>query len=148
MQNEILEKLVKTTLDHLQVNYECVIKDAEDGVLVEITGRELNHLIGFRGDTLNGLQHFLNCAYYNQSGEYVRVLVDINGYRDQRKDKLEDMTKNFIDRVRFFNQEVEMPAMSPAERRIVHTFVSEYDDVVSESVGVGRDRRVVLKPKK
>ena len=78
----------------------------------------------------------------------MRIAVDINGYRDQRKAKLEEMTRNFIDRVRFFSQEVEMPSMSPMERRIVHVFVSGYDDIVSESVGIGRDRRVVLKPNK
>lgn len=148
MKKDILENLVKTTLTDLKISYDCVIKDVDDGVLVSITGSELNHLIGYRGDTLNALQHFLNAAYYNGAGEYVRVLVDVNGYRDQRKDKLEDMAKNFIDRVRFFNQEVEMPPMNPSERRLVHTFVSEYDDVESTSVGVGRDRHVVLKPKK
>lgn len=148
MQKTILENLVKTTLNQLKVRYDCVIKDADDGVLVEITGNELNHLIGYRGDALNALQHFFNSAYYSGAGEYVRILVDINGYRELRKDKLEGMVKNFIDRVRFFSQEVEMPPMNPSERRVVHTFVSDYDDIVSESVGVGRDRRVVLKPKK
>jgi len=147
MKKDILEDLVRTTLTCLKVPYDCVIQDADEGVLVSIAGNELNHLIGYRGDTLNALQHFLNSAYYNRAGEYVRVLVDVNGYRDQRKEKLEDMAKNFIDRVRFFNQEVEMPSMNPSERRLIHTFVSNYDDVVSESVGVGRDRRVVLKPK-
>jgi len=148
MKKDILENLVKTTLGHLKVSYDCVIQDAEDGVLVSITGEALNHLIGYRGDTLNALQHFLNAAYYGAAGEYVRILTDINGYRDQRKEKLEDITKGFIDRVRFFSQDVEMPAMNPSERRLVHTFVSEYDDVLSESAGVGRDRHVVLKPKK
>ena len=148
MKKEVLESLVKNTLGHLRVSYDCVIQDADEGVLISIKGTELNHLIGYRGDTLNALQHFLNSAYYNNVGEYVRVFVDVNGYRDQRKDKLEDMAKNFIDRVRFFNQEVEMPPMNPSERRLVHTFVSEYDDVESVSTGAGRDRRVVLKPKK
>lgn len=148
MQQEILEKLIKTVLGHLNANYDCVIKDAEGGVLVQITGSDLNYLIGFRGTTLDALQHFLNSAYYNQSKEYIRIVVDVNGYREQRKNKLEDMTKNYIDRVRFFNKEVEMPVMSSSERRIVHTFVSNYDDVVSESVGSGRERRIVLKPKK
>ncbi|MFH1295615.1 MAG: R3H domain-containing nucleic acid-binding protein [bacterium] len=149
MNKELLEQLVKTVLDHLGVSYDCVIKAADDdGVLVSITGSELNHLIGYRGDTLNAFQHFLNSAYYNGANEYVRLLVDVNGYRDQRKEKLEDMAKSFIDRVRFFNQEVEMPALNPSERRLIHTFVAQYDDVLSESTGTGRDRRVVLKPKK
>lgn len=148
MQKDILENLVKGSLTFLGVSYDCVIQDWEDGVMVSITGNELNHLIGYRGDVLNALQHFLAAAYYNAAGEYVRIFVDINGYRDQRKEKLEDMAKNFIDRVRFFNQEVEMPPMNPSERRMVHTFVSEYDDVTSESVGVGKGRKVVLKPKR
>jgi len=148
MKKDILENLLKGTLDFLGAPSAFAIEDNEDGVLISISGNELNHLIGCRGDSLNALQHFLNSAYFNNSGEYTRILVDINGYREQRKDKIEKMVKNFIDRVRFFNQEVEMPAMNPSERRVVHTFVSDYDDVVSESVGAGRDRRVVLKPKK
>ena len=148
MQKDILENLLKSTLSHLDVSSDFILEENEDGTSVSISGNELNHLIGYRGDSLNALQHFLTSAYVNTSGEYARILVDINGYRDQRKGKIEEMTKKFIDRVRFFNQDVEMPAMNPGERRVVHTFVSEYDDVTSESVGVGRDRRVVLKPKK
>ena len=154
MKKDILENTLKDTLGFLGVPPDFTLEEFEEGlpaqagVLVSISGNELNHLIGYRGDSLNALQHFLNSAYFNNVGEYVRITVDINGYRDQRKGKTEEMVKNFIDRVRFFNQEVEMPAMNPSERRVVHTFISDYDDVVSESVGMGRDRRVVLKPKK
>lgn len=147
MKKDILESLLKRTLSFLDVSSDFLLEESEDGVLVSISGNELNHLIGYRGNSLNALQHFLNSAYFNNSGEYVRILVDINGYRDQRKGKIEEMTKKFIDRVRFFSQEVEMPPMNPGERRVVHTFISDYDDVMSESVGIGRDRRVVLKPK-
>jgi spoIIIJ-associated protein len=147
MKKDILENVLKKTLGFLGVSSDFLLEENEDGVLVSITGNELNHLIGYRGDCLNAFQHFLNSAYFNTSGEYVHILVDINGYRDQRKGKIEEMTKKFIDRVRFFSQEVEMPPMNPSERRVVHTFISEYDDVISESVGTGRDRRVVLKPK-
>lgn len=147
MKKDVLENLLKEALNRLDVLSDYTVGEDDDGVLISINGSELNHLIGYRGDTLNALQHFLNAAYYNKVGDYVRILVDVNGYRDQRREKLEDMAKNFIDRVRFFNQEVEMPAMNPSERRLIHTFVSKYDDVASESVGAGRDRRVVLKPK-
>jgi spoIIIJ-associated protein len=147
MKKDILEHMLKDTLAHLGVAPDFLVEESEEGVLVSITGDELNHLIGYRGDSLNALQHFLNSAYFNTAGEYVRIMVDVNGYREQRKSKIEEMVKNFIDRVRFFNQEVEMPAMNPGERRVVHTFIAAYDDVSSESVGTGRDRRVVLKPK-
>jgi spoIIIJ-associated protein len=148
MKKDVLEKLLARTFSFLSVSPTLVVEESEDGVLVSINGNELSHLIGYRGDSLNALQHFLNSAYFNNSGEYVRILVDINGYREQRNGKIEEMVKNFIDRVRFFSREVEMPPMNPSERRVVHTFISNYDDVMSESTGAGRDRRVVLKPKK
>jgi len=148
VKKDILEELLKKMIGFLDIPSDFTLEESEEGFLVSISGNELNHLIGYRGDALNALQHFLNSAYFNNSGEYVRIIVDINGYRDQRKGKIEEMTKKFIDRARFFNQEVDMPAMSPNERRVVHTFISDYDDVMSESVGVGRDRHVVLKPKK
>jgi spoIIIJ-associated protein len=148
MKKNILENLVNKILTHLRGGTDYLIEETEEGVILSISGNDLNHLIGYRGDSLNALQHFLNTAYYNNAGEYVRITVDVNGYRDQRRSKIENMTRGFIDRVRFFNQDVEMPAMNPSERRMVHTFISSYDDVISESTGMGRDRRVVLKPKK
>lgn len=148
MKKDILENLLKSALNHLGVNSDFSLNESEEGVLISIEGDGLNHLIGYRGDSLNAFQHFLNSAYYNNAGEYVRVIVDVNGYRGQRKSKIEEMTKNFIDRVRFFSQDVEMPSMNPSERRMVHTFIADYTDVISESTGAGRDRHVVLKPKK
>lgn len=147
MQKATLENLLATAFNYMGVSPTLAIKEEEGEVSVIISGDELNHLIGYRGDSLNALQHFLNSAYFNNTGEYIRILVDINDYRAQRKDKIEEMVKNFIDRVRFFDKDVEMPAMNPSERRVVHTFIADYDDVISESVGMGRDRHVVLKPK-
>ncbi len=72
-------------------------------------------------------------------------MVDINGYRDSRLNKIEDMTKGFIDRVRFHETDVEMPPMNSYERRQVHMFISDYPDIMSESTGEGRARHVVLK---
>jgi spoIIIJ-associated protein len=57
------------------------------------------------------------------------------------------MARNYIDKVRFFQKEVELPRMNPWERREIHILVSEYDDILSESTGEGTNRRVVLKPK-
>ena len=148
MKKEVLENLVNTIFQKLGTNAAYELQEEDAGILLSVTGNDLNHLIGYRGEVLNALQHFLTVGYFNDAGEFLRIAVDINGYRDQRKAKLEEMTRNFIDRVRFFSQEVEMPSMSPMERRIVHVFVSGYDDIVSESVGIGRDRRVVLKPNK
>lgn len=118
----------------------------EDIINVVIEGEQLNFLIGYRGETLDALQNYLGLVANKDAAEWIRVAVDINDYRKQRIQKIEDIARSFIDRARFFGQAVELPPMNSFERFRVHTFVSEYDDIVSESVGESFNRRVVLKP--
>ena len=118
----------------------------EDVYQISIEGNDLNFLIGYRGSSLNGLQHMLSLAAFREFGDWYRFFVDINGYRLARKEKLEDMARSLIDRVRFFSKEVSFPPMQAFERKQVHEFVSQYDDVESYSVGQGYDRHIVLKP--
>ena len=142
----VLKSILEDVFGHMGVSPVANIDEYDDCLEVIIEGRNLSYLIGYRGESLNALQHFLAMALNKRLGEWNRVLVDINGYKQQRNERVEDMTRNFIDRVRFFNKEIEMRPMNSSERYWVHTFVSDYDDVISESVGEGRDRRVVLKP--
>lgn len=153
------KKLLETTIDQI-LNYigasptVSVIEDASDEndddtptYIVDIDGRNLNYLIGYRGETLFGLQYYLGLVLFQQLGEWHRVLVDINGYRESRNERLEDIARKAIDKVRFFREEVSMRPMTSYERRAVHMFVSEYDDVFTESEGEGGDRRIIVKLK-
>ncbi len=146
-------EVIKNTLDNIfgfmKINPNYEINGKDDGVFeVKIQGNNLNFLIGHQGQSLDALQSILHLTVLRQAGEQVTVLIDINGYKDQRAEKIQNMAKSYIDRVRFFQKDVELPPMDPWERRQIHMFVSEYDDVVSESVGEGHERRVTLKPKK
>ena len=124
------------------------ITEVEDSTVeIDIEGQNLNFLIGYRGESLDALQNILGMVLYKECGEWVHVVIDINGYRKQKQEKIEQITKGYIDKVRFFGKEVEMSPMNPFERRQVHTFISQYDDIISESTGEGASRRVVLKPK-
>jgi spoIIIJ-associated protein len=125
---------------------EIEIKD-EDNYAVTISGDDLNFLIGFRGQSLDGLQNILKLMIYRETKTQPILTVDINEYKDRKAEKLQDMARNYIDKVRFFQKEVELPRMNPWERREIHMLVSEYDDILSESTGEGNNRRVVLKPK-
>lgn len=152
---EKANKLLKATLDaifnHLAIKPVTNIShevDAEGATFtVNVEGNNLNYLIGYRGESLQGLQHYLALALFQQLGTWHRVVLDINGYREARQEKLEDIVRKAIDKVRFFREEVEMRPMSSYERRVVHMFVSDYDDVMTESIGEGMYRRVVIKPK-
>ncbi len=149
---EKIDKL-KSTLDEIlsfmSINPAVAIEEADvNSYTIKIEGENLNFLIGYRGESLESLQNLLNLIMYKQLNDWMRVVVDINGYRTQKQEKIEQIAKGFIDRVRFLAKDVEMPPMSPSERRLVHVFLQEYDDVTSESIGIGQNRRVVLKPKK
>ena len=148
MENIIVETL-KNIFGFLQIDPDTEIENPEEGVfVVKIVGDDLNYLIGFRGQSLNALQNILRLIIFNKTGEQPTLSVDINGYRERKAEKIKDLARNFIDKVRFFEKDVELPRMNPWERRLVHMLVTDYDDILSESTGEGRDRRVVLKRKK
>ena len=147
------QEVIQNTLDNIfgfmKIDPVYEINEKDDKVYeVVIKGNNLNFLIGHRGQSLDALQSILHLTVLKQAGEQVTIVIDINGYRDQRTEKIQNMARSYIDRVRFFQKDVELPPMDPWERRQIHMFVSEYDDIVSESVGEGRDRRVTLKPKR
>jgi spoIIIJ-associated protein len=123
------------------------VEEGEDIYKVDIQGDDLSFLIGYRGESLNALQTLLGLMMFRELGDWTYIVVDINGYRDRRRDKIEEMTRSYIDKARFFGKEIKMPPMNAYERRQVHVYVSDYPDIESESEGEGRARRVVLKVK-
>ncbi len=146
-----LKSILETIFAHLDIDPDFTIEDdSESNTLnVKIWKGDLSFLIGYRGSCLRALQHFLGLALNKNlettSEDWVRVTVDIEGYMDRRREKLESMTRSYIDKVRFFTEDVHMPHMNSAERYIVHSYVSNYPDIVSESEGEGFQRHIVLK---
>lgn len=146
-QLQILEEVLGKILDYLSIDPDVELVENEDSIDVLIDGGNLSFLIGHRGDVLFGLENYLNLVVFQKTGEWTRINVDINGYKKKQRERIEEITKRSIDKVRFFDESVELAPMNPADRRIVHMFVAEYDDVVSESTGEKGDRHVVIKKK-
>lgn len=145
---ELLHQTITDILGFIGANHELTIEPQEENVIkAVIRGENLNYLIGFRGQSLDALQTLLGQILHNKTGEWVSVVVDINDYKDKRTDKLHEIAKSFIDKVRFFQSEYELPPMKPWERKKIHELVGEYDDVISESTGDGLNRRIIIKPK-
>ena len=146
---EIIEKNLEKIFGYIGVKPEVSVEESEENIFsVNISGDDLNFLIGFRGQSLDALQSLLKLIIFRKTGKQVVLVMDINQYKTNKIEKLQDLAKSFIDKVRFFEKEIELPRMNPWERRQIHVFVEEYDDIMSESIGEGEDRRVVLKPKK
>jgi len=146
---EIIETNLNKIFAHIGIKPNLTVEESEDNVFsIIIDGDDLNFLIGFRGQSLDALQNILKLIVFRQTQQQPILNLDINQYRSRKTEKLQDLTKGFVDKVRFFQKDIELPRMNPWERREVHMLISEYDDVFSESTGEGEDRRVVLKLKK
>jgi len=146
---ELIKKKMNKIFQYIGIKPELSVEEIEENNFnVTVSGDDLNFLIGFRGQSLDGLQSILRLMIYRETQIQPLITLDINDYKSRKTEKIQDMAKTFIDKVRFFQKDVEMPRMSPWERRQIHVLVSEYDDIESESTGEGEDRRVVLKPKK
>lgn len=120
----------------------------EGAVGVAIEGTDLNALIGRHGQTLDALQAVVEAIASHRMGRRTRVAVDIEGYREKREAQLVALAHRTADRVRREDQEVALEAMSPRERRIIHTAIATEPGVTSESTGEGDERRVVISPKR
>ncbi len=102
-------------------------------------------LIGHHGSTLDSIAVILGLLIPATEERY-SVLLDINGYRDERTKYIEDLTAKAVDQVVNNNQSIVLQPMKPWERRIVHMALAERTDISTESQGEEPDRRVVIKP--
>lgn len=123
-----------------------VMRVDDDEVYAEIYGGDAGRLIGKNGRTLSALEQIVNAVVNRREGSHVRVNVDVGGYKRRRDERLRTQTENVVARVLKHGEPIEMDFMSAAERRVVHMVVAEFEGVVSESSGEGRERRVVVYP--
>ena len=119
-----------------------------DPVTLNIAGGEVADLIGRRGENLRAVQFILNLMVNKQLHRHLRVVVDVDGYRARREDLLRNMAQRFAYRVRSTRESMQLEAMPPNERRIIHLALADDPDVMTESVGEGDARRVVIKPRR
>jgi spoIIIJ-associated protein len=117
----------------------------EDTVEVRLDGEGLGLLIGPKGQTLAALQELTRCAV-QQSGGRGRLLVDVAGYRQKRKEALERFVGQIADEVRRSGQQRALEPMSAADRKIVHDTVNDLLGVATTSEGEEPRRYVVILP--
>ncbi len=108
---------------------------------------QIEILVGYRGESIDAIQYLLNTVL-NLGVEYEEqkpFTVELNSYRRKRQAELFAWAKRVADQVRQTGQEVEMTSLSSAERRQIHTFLQEEEDIATESRGQEPDRRLVVR---
>jgi len=148
MPKKSIKKHLDTILGFIDISPDFSVKKDGEAFRIDVEGDDLNFLIGYRGESLDALQYILSHAVFKEKEEWIPITLDINGYRQGKLDKLEEMVRGFVDRARFHQKEIRLPVLTPYERRHVHMLIADYIDVESESRGDGRDRRLFVIPGK
>lgn len=119
---------------------------ADAPVVLEVDGEDLGVLIGKRGENLDALQYIVNLMVQKWVGTWPNISVDVAGYRARREEVLDQLAKRMVRRVLETQQPFTFEPMPPRERRIVHLAIQDDERVVTESLGEGEERRVVIYP--
>ncbi|MFC0006589.1 Jag family protein [Micromonospora siamensis] len=145
-QSEIAADYVEGLLDIL--DYDGDIDELVSGgrPMVEVVGDGLQNLVGQRGATLEALQELARLAVFRQTGTPSRLLLDVGGYRANRRKELAAVAKNAVEKVKEYGEPVRLEPMSAFERKCVHDVVNAMSGVQSESEGVEPSRRIVVRP--
>jgi len=141
---------VNQVLALARVNVVSTLRSANDpevgGPIIDLTGEDSGLLIGRRGQTLQALQFVVNMIARKELGESVRVVLDVEHYRQRREQSLRDMATKVASRVAQTGRSITLEPMSAADRRMVHVALADYQGVRTESVGLGDDRKVTIYP--
>jgi spoIIIJ-associated protein len=122
-------------------------EETDDGVPVfDIEGEDSGLLIGRRGETLQSLQDLVNLIVTHQLGRSAYVQIDIEGYKERRRDTLAGVAERTAERVVDTGEPAELEPMPAYERRWVHMALANNTDVRTESSGEGSERFVVIYP--
>ncbi|TSC75917.1 MAG: RNA-binding protein [Parcubacteria group bacterium Gr01-1014_30] len=153
---ETIKKEVKDFFDKMgfEVAVETLMFEGQT-LLIRVTAEEPQILIGGGGETLTAIQHLLKAilrktlrqAQGERLEEPFYLDLDINDYKKKKVAFLRETAKEVADEVLRTGKEKELQPMSSYERRIVHMELAVREDVVSESVGEGPDRRIVVRPR-
>lgn len=145
MVNELVEKLGIAIDSTIEVDESQIVKIN----LTPLSDREnLGILIGRNGETLHALELILALMINRsrQRDEWLRVVVDVDNYREEHENSLRSLALRAAEKSRFLKEPIPLRPMNAADRRIIHLTLAEDDSVTTESIGEGRSRRVVIKP--
>ena len=127
------------------------VEDAEftatkkgEATIIHVNGSNVSVLIGRRGETMESLSYLASLVANRLGGDYIKLGLDVAGYRDKREKDLEALARRMGQKVLRTGRSFAMEPMNPYERRILHSAIGKMEGLRSESKGEGPERRVVI----
>lgn len=134
-----------TKISEKEFNYSVKMENNE--IIVEVTGKDAGMLIGYRGDSMNSLQNILSAVANKNNENRVKVLLDIEGYRQKRVKILEDLATKVSKTVEKTGKSITLEPMTAYERKVIHSKLQENSDITTYSVGEEPHRKIVIAKK-
>ena len=140
---------VKQLLSDMEIEAEVEMTDGENGEKrITVSGESAAILIGHHGETLDSLQYLASLAANKRvdgkKGEYVKIAVDVEGYRAKREETLRALARRMAGRVLKYKKSVMLEPMNPYERRIIHSEIQNMEGVSTNSIGSENNRKVII----
>ncbi len=141
--HDFLSKIISS----MDISVDIELEEKDDSLLINITNvnsRDKGILIGKRGNTLDALQYLISLYINRGNEEYVKIILDIEGYREKREETLIRLAKRMADTAIRNRRKVKLEPMNPYERRIIHSSLQDYKGVTTYSEGKDPYRRIVI----
>jgi len=142
---ELAADFVEGLLDVLDIDGDITTWVDTAGGHVDVEGSKLEFMVGQEGETLAAMQELTRLAVLRQTQRWVRITIDVNGFKAQRREQLVALGRSMAERVAQSGQHEELEPMTAFERKIVHDVVASVGGVRSESVGEEPNRRVIIR---
>lgn len=143
---ETVRILVRQLLERMGVRADVSARETGESIQVDISGRDLGMLIGWRGETLRALQTMTNLLASRHVAAERRVVVDVEKYRQRRENTVREIAERAAMQVKVTGDPITLDAMQPFERRAIHLALQDDPAVTTGSIGEEPDRRVVVSP--
>jgi spoIIIJ-associated protein len=140
--------LVSELLTQMGVKATVGIRTPGDPIVLDVSGRDLGLLIGWRGESLRALQTVTNMLVSRKLGPNRRVIVDVERYRQRREHTVQEIALRAARQVKVTGDPITLDAMQPFERRAIHLALEDDPEVSTASVGEEPSRRVVVGPRR
>ncbi|THF70683.1 protein jag [Deinococcus sp. Arct2-2] len=145
---EVLERFLNALTSRMDDTLTVSVQQAEDALEAEITGENAAKLAGRDGRLLGAIEVIAYTVLAKQAGRSdLRVRIDVGGFRKRQADTLTKLAERLAIQVAKSGEAHELQPMPAAERRVIHIALKEHPDVMSESVGEGASRRLMIRPR-
>lgn len=143
---EVLRELLEEVVDGLGLDVDVEVEESEGVLTGRVEGEDVGLLIGRRGQTIDAIQHLAQRIVFQGGTAEARVVIDADGYRARRVGALEAIALEAVEDALASGEPVELDPMPASERRIVHEYLRDRDDVSTHSEGDEPERYLVVEP--